>query len=178
MRTRVEDAWDLFRKVYKRTKEHDDRGRGSSSKFTSLKITGIETGMTRLSMESQPSVDLSRPELYVDAPTRMIWNSLILLLCAIAKHVTVRDERFEEILDMLDPVLARSDVREALECSNADTVWLTNPLGCFRNGTWAAKQNTRWQITLAVRSTLKQKEKIQGSGARISIKSLRWRCLG
>ena len=124
MRTRFNNAWDLFRKVYKRTKEHDDRGRGSSSKFTSLKITGIETGMTRLSMESQPSVDLSRPELYVDAPTRMIWNSLILLLCAIAKHVTVRDERFEEILDMLDPVLARSDVREALECSNADTVWL------------------------------------------------------
>ncbi|CAN9339128.1 unnamed protein product [Alternaria alternata] len=124
MRTRVEDAWDLFRKVYKRTKEHDDRGRGSSSKLTSLKITGIETGMTRLSMESQPSADLPRPELYVDAPTRMIWNSLILLLCAIARHVTVRDERFEEILDMLDPVLARSDVREALECSNADTVWL------------------------------------------------------
>jgi hypothetical protein len=124
MRTRVEDAWDLFRKVYKRTKQHDDRGRGGSSKSASLKITGIETGMTRLSMESQPTTDLSRPELYVDAPTRMIWNSLVSLMCAIAKHVTVRDERFEEMLDKLDPVLARSDVREALEYSNADAVWL------------------------------------------------------
>ncbi|KAG9189295.1 hypothetical protein G6011_06163 [Alternaria panax] len=124
MRTRVEDAWDLFRQVYKRTKQHDDRSRGNSSKSTSLKITGIETGMTRLSMESQPASDLSRPELYVDAPTRMIWNSLVRLLCAIAKHVTVRDERFENMLDMLDPILARSDVREALECSNADAVWL------------------------------------------------------
>jgi hypothetical protein len=65
MRTRVEEAWDLFRKVYKRTKQHDDRGRGGSSKSASLKITGIETGMTRLSMESQPTTDLSRPELYV-----------------------------------------------------------------------------------------------------------------
>jgi hypothetical protein len=124
MRTRIEDAWDLFRKVYKRTKQHDDRGRGGSSQSTSLKGTGIETGMTRLSMEPRPTTDLSRPELYVDAPTRMIWNSTVFLLCAIAKHVTVRDERFEEMLDMLDPVLARSDVREALEYSNADAVWL------------------------------------------------------
>lgn len=124
MRTRIEDAWDLIRKIYRRTKQHDDHGRGGSSKSTSLKITGIETGMTRLSMELQPTTDLSRPELYIDAPTRMIWNSLISLLCAIAKHVTVREERFEEMLDMLDPVLARSDVREALEHSNADAVWL------------------------------------------------------
>jgi hypothetical protein len=124
MRTRVEDAWDVIRKVYKRTKQHDDRSRSGDSKFTSLKITGIETGMTRLSMESQPSSNFSRPELYVDAPTRMIWNSLVGLLCAIARNVTIRDERFEETLDMLDPVLARSDVREALEYSNADAVWL------------------------------------------------------
>jgi hypothetical protein len=54
----------------------------------------------------------------------MIWNSYVGFLCAIAKHVTVREQRFEEMLDMLDPVLGRDDVREALECCNADAVWL------------------------------------------------------
>jgi hypothetical protein len=54
----------------------------------------------------------------------MIWNSLVKLLCAIAEHVTVRAERFEEILDILDPVLDSENIFQALECSNADAVWL------------------------------------------------------
>jgi hypothetical protein len=124
MRTRVEDAWDITRQVYKRTKHSDDRGTTGNLKPTALKIKAPETGLTTLSVESQPTTGLSRPELYIAAPTRMIWNSLIGLLCAIAKHVTLRDERFEEMLDMLDPVLARDDVREALDHSNADATWL------------------------------------------------------
>jgi hypothetical protein len=121
MRTRIEDAWDLIRKVYKRTKQHDSRG---NSKSPSLNISAIDTSMSRLSIGPLAGTDLSRPELYIDAPTRMIWNSLVGLLCAIAEHVTVREERFEEMLDILDPVLGRADVREALECCNADAVWL------------------------------------------------------
>jgi hypothetical protein len=119
MRTRIEGAWYLIRKVYKRTKQHE--GRRGTSKSPPLNISAIENSMTKLSMNE---TDLSRPELYVDAPTRMIWNSLVSFLCAIAKHVTVREERFEEMLDMLDPVLRRNDVREALKCCNADAVWL------------------------------------------------------
>jgi hypothetical protein len=121
MKTRIEDAWDLIRNVYKRTKRHDSRG---NSKSPSLNISMIETGMTKLSMGPSTDIELSRPELYVNAPTRMIWNSLVGLMCVIMKHVTVREERLEEILSMLDPVLERSDVREALECCNADAVWL------------------------------------------------------
>jgi hypothetical protein len=121
MRTRIEDAWDLIRKVYKRTKQHDSRG---NSKSPSLNISAIDTSMSRLSIGPLAGTDLSRPELYIDAPTRMIWNSLVGLLCAIAEHVTVREERFEEMLDILDPVLGRADVREALECCNTDAVWL------------------------------------------------------
>ncbi|KAF1938300.1 ARM repeat-containing protein [Clathrospora elynae] len=124
MRTRVEEAWDLIRKVYRRTKQQDNRGKSDNLKSTSLNISAIETRMTKLSMDSPATTDLSRPELYVDAPTRMIWNSLVSLLCAIATYVTVREERFEEMLDMVDPVLARKDVREALEHGNVDAVWL------------------------------------------------------
>ncbi|KAF1847565.1 uncharacterized protein K460DRAFT_281540 [Cucurbitaria berberidis CBS 394.84] len=125
MRTRVEDAWDIIRKVYRRTKHQtDSRSKGGSLISTSLSISTIETSMTKLSMDSAPTRDLFRPELYVDAPTRMVWKSFVDLLSAIAKHVTVREERFDELLDMLDPVLERSDVRQALEQCNADAVWL------------------------------------------------------
>ena len=126
MRTRIEDSWHLIKKVYKRTKQHDERSKVSTKKrFTSsLKITRIESGMKGLSMYPQTTMDHEKPELYIDAPTRMIWNSLVGLLCSVAKYVTLREERFEDTMDMLDPVLARSDVREALECANADAVWL------------------------------------------------------
>jgi hypothetical protein len=124
MRTRIEDAWDLLRKVYKRTKQQDNHSKGGSSRTTSLSISAVQTSMTKLSVKSPTNIDLSQPELYVDAPSQMIWNSLVNLLCAIAKHVTVREERFEEILDTLDPVLGKSEVRAALEYSNADAVWL------------------------------------------------------
>ena len=126
MRTRIEGSWHLIKKVYQRTKQHDSRSKVSSTtRFSSaLKITGIESGMKGLSVYSQTTMDHERPELYVDAPTRMIWNSLVGLLCCVAKYVTLRDERFEDIMGMLDPVLGRSDVHDALECANADAVWL------------------------------------------------------
>lgn len=116
MRGRIEAAWDLFGKLHRRTKE---RNRASPS--LSLGFKGIESGMQSLSVTSQSY----RPELYVDAPSRMIWNSLVGLLCAIAGHVTIRDERVGEMLRILDPVLEREDVKRALEKCNADAVWLT-----------------------------------------------------
>ncbi|EFQ85332.1 hypothetical protein PTT_19756 [Pyrenophora teres f. teres 0-1] len=126
MRTRIEDSWHLVKRVYQRTKQHENRKKASTkTKFSStLKINVIETGMQGLSMHPQKITSVERPELYVDAPSRMIWSSLVGLLCSIAKNVTVREERFEDMMNMLDPVLARSDVREALECANADAVWL------------------------------------------------------
>ncbi|EDU42727.1 conserved hypothetical protein [Pyrenophora tritici-repentis Pt-1C-BFP] len=126
MRTRIEDSWHLVKKVYQCTKQHENRNKASTkTKFSStLKINAIETGMQRLSMRPQQTMSIERPELYVNAPSRMIWSSLVGLLCSIAKYVTIREERFEDTMNMLDPVLARSDVREALECANADAVWL------------------------------------------------------
>ncbi|KAF2126115.1 HEAT repeat protein-like protein [Dothidotthia symphoricarpi CBS 119687] len=125
MRSRIDDAWDILTKVHRRTKQRTDN-RISSGKLisTSTNLSRVETGMSALSMDPISRSDSFRPEMYVDAPTRMIWNSLVGLLCAIAQHVVVRDERFDEILNVLDPVLDRIDVRQALEYSNADAVWL------------------------------------------------------
>jgi hypothetical protein len=116
MRTRVEDAWDIFNKIHRRTKQRENR-RGDSKSL----LTSLETGMKSLSVSQ---TNTYRPELYIDAPTKMIWNSLVGLLCAVAAHVTIRDERFDEVLEILDPVLERDDVRSKLEVCNADAVWL------------------------------------------------------
>jgi hypothetical protein len=116
MRTRIEDAWEIFNKIHRRTKQREAR-RGDSKPL----LTGLETGMKSLSV-SQAST--YRPELYIDAPTKMIWNSLVAFLCAVAGYVTIRDERFDEVLEILDPVLEREDVRSKLEACNADAVWL------------------------------------------------------
>lgn len=125
MRTRIEDAWELIRKVYRRTKQQNNtRRRGGDGASPSLKLKAIETGMGKLSMDLQTTSETFRPELYVDAPTRMIWNSLVNLLCTIAQFVTVGEARFDEMLDMLDPVLGTDRVYQALEYCNADAVWL------------------------------------------------------
>ncbi|KAL5115367.1 hypothetical protein ACEQ8H_006743 [Pleosporales sp. CAS-2024a] len=114
MRTRIEESWHLLRQTWKRTKQREDR-RGGNKKGL---LTGFETDMQHL------SVSTYRPEMYVDTPTKMIWNSLVGLLCAIAEHVTIRDERLEEISQMLDPVLERADVKKSLDKGNADALWL------------------------------------------------------
>jgi hypothetical protein len=122
MRSRIDDAWDVLGKVWKRTKGRQNRRvNNTSSLSSSLKIASVETGFKDLSISTTPAY---RPELYVDAPTRMIWNSLVSLLCAVAGNVTIKDERLDEVFDMLDPVLERGDVKEALEVCNADMVWL------------------------------------------------------
>ncbi|KAF1830568.1 ARM repeat-containing protein [Decorospora gaudefroyi] len=117
MRTRIEDAWHSITRVYTRTKQPDNTASPSLHMSAAL-----ETSMAKLSTTS--TTDLNRPELYIDAPTRMIWTSLVACLCSIARHVTLRDDRFEHVLDMLDPVLARADVSEALAHANADALWL------------------------------------------------------
>lgn len=125
MKSRIEHAWDIFKKVHQRTKARDsNRGSNPGLLLSSNGLRSTEMGVARLTLDAKPPSDGFRPELYVDAPTRMIWNSLVGLFCAVAKYVDIRDEQFEEILDILDPVLEKDDVRHALDVRNADAVWL------------------------------------------------------
>lgn len=126
MRTRIEDAWGTITMTYKRTKAHTSSRSsklGGSLTPSLVPIATLDLNMSKL-VVSSPSPSSYAPELYVDAPTRMIWKSLVGLLCAIARHVVVREDRFDEMLDMLDPVLEVNEVRLALEQSNADALWL------------------------------------------------------
>ncbi|KAL1591856.1 hypothetical protein SLS59_010034 [Nothophoma quercina] len=136
MRSRIEGAWDTLKKVHLRTQDRSSKSSNSRSGNVragllsgGLKVRDVESGISSLTLSSShstpsPSMHLDRPELYTSTPTRMIYDALTRCLCAIASHVAVRDEHFEELLDMLDPVLARPDVRSALDKANADAVWL------------------------------------------------------
>jgi hypothetical protein len=131
MRSRIESAWDTIKKVHRRTQERTSTStsrtavgsKGRNLLQGNLKIRDVQTGVSNLSI-SAPSTHLDRPELYTSTPARMIWDALVSCLCAIASHVALRDEQFEELLDMLDPVLSRPDVKTALDKANADAVWL------------------------------------------------------
>ena len=136
MRSRIEGAWDTLKKVHLRTQDRSSKSSNSRNGSAragllsgGLKVRDVESGMSSLTLSSShsapsPSMHLDRPELYTSTTTRMIYDALTRCLCAIASHVAVRDEQFEELLDMLDPVLARPDVRSALDKANADAVWL------------------------------------------------------
>ncbi|KAF2714771.1 hypothetical protein K504DRAFT_365914 [Pleomassaria siparia CBS 279.74] len=123
MKGRIEGAWSDLQAVHRRTLKKTDNRSNKNLGSTNLAITHKDDNLSSLKVTSdrEPSY---RPELYVSAPTRMISNSLNHALCAIAKHVIVREEFFDDILDMLEPILERSNVRESLEYRNTDAVWL------------------------------------------------------
>jgi hypothetical protein len=55
-----------------------------------------------------------------------VWKSMVKLIITIAEYVRMDDETFDEILELLEDLIAtRQDVRDALSSINADAVWLT-----------------------------------------------------
>ncbi|PTB72859.1 ARM repeat-containing protein [Trichoderma longibrachiatum ATCC 18648] len=53
------------------------------------------------------------------------WESVVKLLTAIVSYVSVEDDMFDEILELLAEAMERDrDVRDALEVINADAVWV------------------------------------------------------
>ncbi|KAH7340035.1 armadillo-type protein [Pyrenochaeta sp. MPI-SDFR-AT-0127] len=126
MRTRIEDAWDLIKGVHRRTRyQVQDRNTGANDLISmSLDISDVGIGMAKLSMDTHSSVDTIQPEKYIDAPTRMIWKSLVRVLCAISEHVTLREDRFDELMYILDPIIESEEVQQALEHGNSDALWL------------------------------------------------------
>jgi hypothetical protein len=99
--------------------------------------TGLATSTSTSTLPTSASDHSTyRPELYTRTPTLMIRSSLINLFSAIARYVPIQDDLFDQMLDMLDPVLDKMgwdgdenneksrEIREALESRNADAVWL------------------------------------------------------
>lgn len=131
MRTRIDAAWDVFKKLYRRTGQRGDNRSLAHTSRTHLKATRLadlsnmaSTSRTRTSSSTDLAVDNGSADVYVATPSKMIWDALVRLLCAVSAHVGTGDEAFDEVLDMLDPVLANADVKQALDKRNADAVWL------------------------------------------------------
>ncbi|KAF2277782.1 HEAT repeat protein-like protein [Westerdykella ornata] len=137
MKSRIEGCWDELKSIHKRsmTSKTAQKSTGKktlispSTKRESLTSDLLITQQARDAsgtdtIKSYTSLDTYQPEKYIDTPTRMIRESLIRLLCSIAQYVGVREDLFDDIVDMLDPVLQRQDVKEALEVRNPDAVWL------------------------------------------------------
>ncbi|ORY15107.1 HEAT repeat protein-like protein [Clohesyomyces aquaticus] len=120
MKGRIEGMWEDLKAIHSRAvKANGIRGGKIGDKSITLEVTrdakSFKSGSELRSLDTK---------FYVDLPTRLLWDSIIRLLCSIAEHVAVGEEIFDDILDMLDPVLVRSNVRKAAEARNSDAVWL------------------------------------------------------
>lgn len=130
MRSRIQDAWDIFKRLHRRTGQRKHTSHRSHAQHTlkTTRLAELSNIASTSSSSNTSSTELTntsgRTEIYIDTPTKMIWDALVRLLCAISRHITISDEAFDDVLDMLDPVLATPDVKDALDKRNADAVWL------------------------------------------------------
>ncbi|KAH7117874.1 HEAT repeat protein-like protein [Dendryphion nanum] len=117
MKSRIEGMWEdikaLNRRILPKTKSQTYKSNSNSISLSLNQSTKVSTDL-----------EYFRPELYTDTPTRMIRESLYQFLSAVAQYVTVRGEQFDAIVDMLDPVIEKADIRRSLESRNPDAVWL------------------------------------------------------
>lgn len=126
MRSRIEEAWSTLIKIHerigRRSADRKAAGRNQNkmtrrselSSITSMKSIGTTTS----------DLDVIRPDLYTDTPTRMIWNSLVRVLCAVSSYINIHEVYFADVLELLDPLLDVRDVKKALDKRNPDAVWL------------------------------------------------------
>ena len=131
MKSRIDGAWDVLKGLYNRTGQRTRTHGQPLTQKKPLKTARLAdlssiTGTSRSA--TSESIDRTggsiRNEIYVDTPTKMIWDALVRLLCVISRHVMIIDEAFDDVLDMLNSVLTRDDVKQALNTRNADAVWL------------------------------------------------------
>lgn len=122
MRSRIDSAWPVLKKLYLRT---GNRKLGTThvQKMKSIKREDLSR-IAGNKDHSVPSPNEASPAIYIDAPTRIIWDALERLLCTISAHIHIAAEAFDDVLDMLAPVLATPQVKAALDKRNADAVWL------------------------------------------------------
>ena len=168
MKGRTEDLWEGLRKLYGRTvydskksyhrspivgKQDQDRCHSLSTNLLGSEARSsinLDISTEQSSSEKNKALALTNGRgrhmnVYVETSTRQIWESLICLFIVMLEHVLVSNEIFDEMLEMLGPVMeTQSSVRAALEIYNADAVWLAllkrerlkykNALGMHMNG--------------------------------------------
>ena len=126
MTSRIEGIWEDITKIHHRAVRavrRPPRGSGDSTSMTISQSTPRRTDIV-LSEPAQVT-QAANQEYYVDAPTRLVWESLVRFLTTIVENVSVREEIFDDVLSMLEPVLEeRTAIKKSLETRNPDAVWL------------------------------------------------------
>lgn len=121
MSGRIDEAWLHIKSIH-RLKT------GKASKRVAGSVPIGSSGTMVSNIVHAPGRDMATTTgqyHYIDAPSRIIWESLVRLLSTLVRYVAVSDNIFDDILDMLSPILAiQPDVREAMEARNPDAVWL------------------------------------------------------
>jgi hypothetical protein len=121
MSGRVSEAWPTMKMIY-RTRTGKAGTRMISHRSVGPSAQDVRTIVPH---QGQELSQRHNQHDYVDAPSRLIWESLVQLLTTIVEYVSIDDDSFENIVDMLAPVVTtRSEVRTALEARNPDAVWL------------------------------------------------------
>lgn len=123
---RIEGIWEDITKIHRRAVRAVKRPvqyRRDSTSLTTLRST--PRGADIVISEAGPVMQTIDQEHYVDAPTRLVWESLVRFLTTIIEYVAVREDIFDDILSMLEPVLEeRTAIKESLDARNPDAVWL------------------------------------------------------
>ena len=150
MKGRLEDSWEDLRKLYEKIvngpkrpshrpllhdKQNQDRSRslivnvlGTDSESKNDFDMKIEaTSRTENNAIVPPTQRISKvTDVYIETSARQIWESLIRLFTTMLEYVSISEDTFDEMLDILGPAVeTQSHVRAALEAYNADAVWLT-----------------------------------------------------
>lgn len=127
MRSRLDDIWSLLFRLNpwtetstKKKAVHTNSGILNLSRNKSQH--GMENSMVR---STGTGVQWDLQQSYVDSPSKMIWESLLKLFMTIIRHVNIDEEKYEDVLDLMQPMLLkRGDIREVMESRNPDAVWL------------------------------------------------------
>ncbi|KAL1605136.1 hypothetical protein SLS60_004679 [Paraconiothyrium brasiliense] len=167
MRSRIDSAWHVFQKIYKRTGQHrDDRrnphvhmskGQLKATRLTELSNMASTTRSPAISPNTELIAEVIRAESYTTAPTRMLWTSLTHLLCTISEHVGISEELFDDVLDMLDLILSDQTVKAALDKRNADAVWLR----LYKKSRRAAEERGEWEFSTELGGPVREIEGVK-----------------
>lgn len=87
-----------------------------SHQSNTLTVTGHNLKSAVARMQASPAD-------YLNTSSRLLWEAFTNMLTTVVRRVPLPWEAFEDVLEMLEPLLEDKEVREVLEAENADAVW-------------------------------------------------------
>ncbi|TID15202.1 HEAT repeat protein-like protein [Venturia nashicola] len=120
MSGRIDEAWSHIKRLHRLK-----TGKASKRVAEGVPIDSTGTMISNIVCVSGREVVTTGQQHYIDAPSRIIWESLVRLLSTIVRYVAVSDNIFDDILYIVSPILeSQPEIREAMSTRNHDAVWL------------------------------------------------------